>query len=78
MTHYFQCRLEKETSEGLERTVGWIEERGAKVGAKVTLKGEEGWWTVATVATPGLNSAQFMQQKEKSRVKLGSLLEFSR
>jgi hypothetical protein len=38
-TLLYQCRMEQHIPEGRVETVGWIEGRGAKVGARVELKG---------------------------------------
>ena len=47
---YFQCRLEREESPGtVTVTVGWIEARGAKVGAEVELLPSKQLWKVAKV-----------------------------
>ena len=52
---YYQCRLRRAESE----TIGWIEERGAKVGASVELKTADGErWDVVEVFTPGLDAAK--------------------
>jgi hypothetical protein len=48
VTVYFrQCSLKS----GNMCLVSWIEERGAKVGYRVTLEGEEGWWDVVGVGS---------------------------
>ena len=50
---YYQCRLlqESETPKGTAVLVAWIEEKGAKQGARVELKGEDGLWLVQHVGT---------------------------
>ena len=58
----YQCRLEKDTQDGIEVKVGYIEERAAKVGNLVTIKGEEGYWLVKTVSEPTLSSQVYKQQ----------------
>lgn len=45
MSDYFQCLLRRGDSE----TVGWIEARGAKVGASVELLPSREMWDVAKV-----------------------------
>ena len=45
MKQYFQCRLRRGTSE----KTGWIEARGAKVGAAVELLPDRELWDVAEV-----------------------------
>ena len=49
---HFHCMLR----EGKTHLIGWIEERGAKVGVKVGLKGKEGLWDVVEVHSPGAPS----------------------
>lgn len=46
--HYVQCRFEQACPEGLRTTVGWIPDRGARPGALVELKGEDGLWRVVS------------------------------
>jgi hypothetical protein len=49
---YHQCRFRR----GSERTVAWIEARGAKLGAQVELTSldNDGPWIVESVGKPGL------------------------
>lgn len=63
---YYQCRFEKATKEGTVCTVAWIDERGAKVGALVELKGEEGLWLVTKVSEP-ISEAEYRKIQTKSR-----------
>jgi len=69
---YFQCRFRR----GPERTVAWIEERGAKVGARVQLTslddGEA--WLVESVAKPGLESAALSDLQRLNRKSLSSIM----
>lgn len=48
---YYQCRMHQliEDSKSTYQLVAWIEERGAKLGARVELKGEAGLWNVDAV-----------------------------
>jgi len=48
---YYQCRMHQESEEiaGRYVLVAWIEEKGAKKGARVELKGENGLWFVDAV-----------------------------
>ena len=43
---YFQCTLK----QGTAITIGWIEERGARLGARVKVPELGGLWKVVTVA----------------------------
>jgi hypothetical protein len=45
MTHYLQCKLK----DGNAELTAWIEERGAKPGARVELKAVPGLWEVTEV-----------------------------
>ena len=45
MKQYFQCKLQRDNSQ----TTGWIEARGAKVGATVELLPSGEKWTVGEV-----------------------------
>lgn len=69
MKQYRQCRLRKDTTE----TTGWIEERGATVGASVQITKPEalaGWWEVLSV---GENSLPEDMLKEHQRLHRNSL-----
>lgn len=66
---YFQCALAK----GRARTTGWIEQRGAKVGARVELKGSTGLWTVLAVHKPGRNGSWLRDKQVKDRGSLKSI-----
>lgn len=46
MITYFQCKMQRDGAE----TIGWIEERGAKVGAEVELlSADSQFWRVVEV-----------------------------
>ena len=62
----FQCLLE----QGNARSVAWIEERGARVGARVEIKGEHGLWDVAAVYQPARSAAWL--HENASRVHRGT------
>jgi hypothetical protein len=69
---YFQCRFRR----GSERTVAWIEERGAKVGARVQLTSldDGAAWDVETVGKPGLESAALSELQRLNRKSLSSIM----
>lgn len=70
MTMFFQCRMRQDTAE----TVGWIEERGAKVGASVELlTGDGKFWTVTHVYTPGLEASALRDKQARDRNALPSI-----
>lgn len=57
----YQCRLR----QGEARAVGWIEARGAKLGARVEVPELGGLWLVTAVDEPPL---QAVWLREKQRV----------
>jgi hypothetical protein len=66
---YYQCWLQQET----EILLAWIPERGAKKGARVELKGEEGLWEVTTVYEPGFDDKWLVEKRKKDRNSLPSI-----
>jgi hypothetical protein len=65
MTLFYQCRMRH--ADGGE-TVGWIEERGAKVGASVELKTADGtFWTVTEVYPGPLEEAALRAKQAADR-----------
>ena len=58
--------MEQETPDGLVVVTGYIEEYAAKVGNRVTLKDQEGYWLVKTVSAPTLKE-QVLNQQNKNR-----------
>ena len=75
MTMYYQCRFEKDTPDGIEQKVAWIEGRGAKQFARVELKGEEGLWTVVTVSDIGIDYEEYQKRVAKGRTKFAAIKE---
>ena len=68
---FYQCRL----SRGDAHTVGWLEERGAKVGAFVQLLSADGeFWHVDEVYKPGLSAEALRQKQTNDRNSLPSLV----
>jgi len=59
---YFQCKL----SKGTERRIGWIEERGAKVGAHVEIL-DEGFWRVDEVGAHSLEKKELSTMNATKR-----------
>jgi hypothetical protein len=57
---FYQCRLQQ---DGLA-TVGWIEARGAKLGARVEVPECGGLWRVAAVYQPPLD-ARWLREKQR-------------
>ncbi|MEZ5956764.1 MAG: hypothetical protein R3C27_06065 [Hyphomonadaceae bacterium] len=69
---YHQCRFRR----GAERTVAWIEARGAKIGARVELTSldNEGPWVVESVGQPGLEDAALKDLQRLNRKSLPSIM----
>lgn len=59
----YQCRL----GQGNSRAVGYIEERGAKVGAHVEIEELGGFWEVLAVGTPPIASAVLAEKQRADR-----------
>ncbi len=70
MSLWYQCAL----AQGERRTVGWIEERGAKEGCQVELKGEDGLWRVLRVFSPAYDASWLDEKRRKDRGSLPSLV----
>jgi hypothetical protein len=66
----YQCRLRCLTGE----TVGWIEERGAKVGNVVELKTDGQLWDVVEVFQPGMEEEALRQKQRNDRGALPSII----
>ena len=69
MKQYFQCRLQRGDSE----TVGWIEARGAKVGASVELLLSKEMWDVVEVYEHGLPEDILKEYQRLNRKSLPSI-----
>lgn len=66
---YFQCRLRRGNGE----TLGWIEARGAKVGASVELLPSREFWEVVEVFELGLPEDMLKEQQRLHRNSLPSV-----
>ncbi|MEH3142496.1 MAG: hypothetical protein PGN37_20455 [Mycobacterium kyogaense] len=66
---YFQCRLRRGTTE----TVGWIEARGAKVGAQIELLPARELWDVVEVFAHALPGTDLKEQQRLNRNSLPSV-----
>lgn len=66
---FYQCALH----QGDTRTVGWIEARGAKSGARVELKGQSGLWDVVSVFQPPIDATWLDDKRRRDRGSLKSL-----
>jgi hypothetical protein len=57
---FYQCELQ----QGSVTTIGWIEARGAKLGARVDVPEHGGLWRVVAVYRPALDAA-WLQEKRR-------------
>ena len=69
MKQYFQCRLQR----GISETVGWIEAKGAKVGASVELLPSKEMWDVVEVYEHGLPEDILKEYQRLNRKSLPSI-----
>jgi hypothetical protein len=65
----YQCLLR----QGDRRAVAWIEERGARAGARVEINGEDGLWDVAAVYQPARSAAWLHENASRARKGLPSI-----
>jgi hypothetical protein len=65
----YQCLLR----QGDTRAVAWIEERGARIGARVEVKGENGLWDVAAVYQPARSAVWLHENASRVRKGLPSI-----
>lgn len=70
---YVQCRFEQTYESGRTELVAWIPERGAKLGARVELKGEDGLWTVISAGGPAVPISKLREKQMADRASLPSL-----
>jgi hypothetical protein len=59
----YQCRLQ----QGATATIGWIEQRGAKLGVRVELPECGGLWTVTAVYEPSFDAAALREKQRRDR-----------
>jgi hypothetical protein len=67
---YHQCKLKL----GDTYTVGWIEERGARKGARVELKSDGQFWEVVEVYNPGMDADKLREKQANDRNALPSII----
>ena len=60
---YFQCRLQQENTT----IVGWIEERGAKLGARVEIPELGGLWRVMTCCPQPVDGSWLREKQRLDR-----------
>ena len=66
---YVQCKFRR----GSERTVAWIEQRGAKVGARIELLTLDDAWEVEAVHDGALTQAALKEMQDLNRNSLPSI-----
>ncbi len=77
MTNFYQCKMRRDR----EVTIGWIEERGAKVGLQIELldlNDSPRFWTVAEVWQPPLDETLLKVKQCRDRNAFPSLVGQSR
>lgn len=74
---YYQCKLERyKVHDSAEVTVGWIEARGAKIGARVELldlSNPKDLWTVVEVGAHPLDKKTLQAKQAADRKSLPSI-----
>lgn len=63
MKKFFQCSL----SQNGQRTVGWIEERGARIGALVEVPELGGYWHVDRVGDHAMDKRELSEMTATKR-----------
>ena len=63
MKNYRMCGLAQEN----QRTQGWIEERGAKLGARVEIEELGGFWEVTGVGTSVMTREELANKQRADR-----------
>lgn len=66
---YYQCAMRQKD----RRAVGWIEARGAKIGVRVEIKGEDGLWLVESVYEPPRTISWLRDKQRRDRNSLKSI-----
>ena len=69
--NYHQCNLQ----QGNTNTVGWIEERGAKIGMNVEIDELGGFWTVTSVGETTKTKEEVKDAENRARRSFDSLKE---
>jgi len=63
MTKMFQCEMVKDN----RRDTAWIDERGAFVGAVVSVPELGGYWKIVAVHTPGMDKKDLAELNVQKR-----------
>jgi hypothetical protein len=69
MKNYRQCGLAQEN----QRTIGWIEERGAIAGARVEIEELGGFWTVTGVGQTLMSREELTTKQRADRASCSSI-----
>jgi hypothetical protein len=70
MVLWYQCDL---VNDAGSRMTSWIEERGARVNARLRLVDELGWWKVEEVYLPGIPREALTEMQNLNRKSLSSI-----
>jgi hypothetical protein len=68
---YHQCRMKE--VDGSRETIGWIEERGAKLGAEVELKEFGAFFKVLSVSEMAYDGDELREKQNRDRNAFASL-----
>lgn len=69
MKNYRMCGLAQEN----QRTTGWIEERGAKLGARVEIEELGGLWEVTSVGSAVMSNTELREKQRADRNSCASI-----
>lgn len=69
---YYQCKLSMVRMPG-RHTIGWIEKRGAKVGAKVEMLPSKEFWEVIEVFDHGMPEDMLKEHQRNHRKSFASI-----
>jgi hypothetical protein len=64
------------SNSGESKSRGWIEERGARVGARVEIEELGGFWEVTGVGDTVLSKTQMREQENRSRQSFTALKSY--
>jgi hypothetical protein len=72
-TQYYQCRMKRADITASVWTTGWIEARGAKVGAQVEIMPSRDVWEVVEIYENGLSIDALKEHQKFNRKSLPSI-----
>jgi hypothetical protein len=73
-TKYYQCRIERQTDEGLETDVAWLDAEKCDQFSRISIKGKEGIWTITSIDKKhSLSAVELNEKTRKDRNSTPSL-----